>query len=394
MAQFSKLKVGELQALKDASTPLNTVKANSGVDRKYKKWRTWKLKTDQEKEVLPLTSFNYTVLSRNIAEFFCEIRRLNGQKYRCDSIRTYFANIARCIVNNNPEMDIHVSPIFAECRKVVDGLMKTMRIAEGPGRRQEESEMKMMRLMGKDRPDTLQNALAYKLTKRFGLQSHEINSMLYANIQSVSFPDTGKVKIIYREDISKTNHGGLKAKSSQGKHDRGGYTEDASDEFSITQLLDLYLRKLPHDADLSRALWFRPLQSYETNGIWYSSEAYKLSNITRKAHGSHGHQGHSRVENVKDISLGKAPGKDEDRVTHTGKAPYGTVDKASDRPVSEDSKGMGKAAASSNSLLTTEVIQTLYRGLRNRIETRNVETLTEVSIPPGAVATISYTYTC
>jgi hypothetical protein len=78
-----------------ASTPENTTKSSKQATRLYQNWRQWKITSYPSRPPPPkLDSADYYKLPGAIAQFFCEVRRLDNEKLRSDSVRVYFASIA------------------------------------------------------------------------------------------------------------------------------------------------------------------------------------------------------------------------------------------------------------------------------------------------------------
>ena len=121
--------------------------------------------------------------------------------------------------------------------------------------------------------------------------------------ENVEIDGSVRSRITFTENRSKANQGGLFRKIDPRPV---VHVEDATEENSFTHLFNLYLAKLPQNADLSKALFFTPkkIDNPINTDIWYSSMPIGVNtlNKTVKRLFGEGHSNHSmRVSTVNDL---------------------------------------------------------------------------------------------
>ena len=134
----------------------------------------------------------------------------------------------------------------------------------------EELDLKRQGLLGHATHTSLVHALLLECALLFGLRGYkELKDVRYSNFQ---FTNIGprKVKVVFFENCSKTNHPGISGGSNRGI--RGPHLEDPEDPYSISCLIALYMARLPANADLDKAFWFSPKKSPTKNtSVWYKN---------------------------------------------------------------------------------------------------------------------------
>ena len=141
---------------------------------------------------------------------------MDNTQYRADSVKVYFSSIYRAIKRTNPETNIYKDPRFDKLRRTVDGLIRSLRKAENPRKKQAEEitaeieqDLRERGFLGYDSPRALLAALIFEIAKLFGLRGgRELRNvrrsqLVFENIRA------GLVKITFYEDTTKTNHAGV-----------------------------------------------------------------------------------------------------------------------------------------------------------------------------------------
>ena len=196
-------------------------------------------------------------------------------QFRSDSIRVFFASIARSVKDVDPSMNIYENPLFCKLKKTVDGLIRRLRQTEKPGKNQaeeitevHEQDLRNRGFLSYNTPRALLSALIFEVGKLFGLRGgSELRNVRRGQFDSKNL-SPGLVKVTFHEDITKTNHAGLSGGAGSGI--RGPHLEDPNQPFSLTSLLTVYTQRLPPDADLTKTFWFKPLKAAREDGVWYS----------------------------------------------------------------------------------------------------------------------------
>ena len=223
---FAEVSTQEIEEFMAASTPANTrISTNTAVNL-YNSWRSWKIASHPSRQKPPeLLSMDYGRLPAAISQFFCEIRKFDSKSYRADTIKTYFASIGRALKDKDPSMKINENPRFAKTVKTVDGLVRNLRKTEDPKKRQAETittehekELKKQGLLGTETPKSLLNTILYTCGNLFGLRGgKELRKVRWSQFQFENI-EPGRVKVIFHDAISKTNHAGLHGSTSSGKN--------------------------------------------------------------------------------------------------------------------------------------------------------------------------------
>ena len=269
----------ELIGLQESSVPRNTRRSNKTITNLYSRWQEWRKTSFPQKESPPDLAdqiHDKPQLARLLSQFFCEIRTKSGENYRSDSMNTFYASMNRSLQEMDPTIDLYDNPEFHALKEIVNGKIKQLRRKEHAPPTQasaitSEMEGKLFELgkLGKAGPDQLMNTCMHKLAKYFGLRGgSEIRDVRYSNLIFTRLPGD-EVKIVFCENQSKTNPRGLQGASHSPY--RGPHIESCNYEFSLFQLINLYLNKLPEGADLNKSLWFTPLKRYEPDGVWFKS---------------------------------------------------------------------------------------------------------------------------
>ena len=266
----------ELLDFNDAAIPKNTRLSTNQVVNLYEEWRKWRTNEFPNKTPPPdlKTCAEADILSKALTQFFCEVRTKAKKNYRSDSLRVLYASMNRHLQTINPSLDLFNGAQFKSMKKVVTGKIKELRKHEKAPADQasaisgdDEDQLYAIGKLGRDTPLMLVDTIMYKVGKLFGLRGgEEIRDFRYSNIVFTHLTDS-KVKVVFVENQSKTNHRGLEGSSHCPV--RGPHVENTGDKDSFFQLVNLYLSKLNPESNLDKSFWFTPLKKFEEDGIWF-----------------------------------------------------------------------------------------------------------------------------
>jgi hypothetical protein len=160
----------------------------------------------------------------------------------------------------------------------------------------EEMEDKLweLKLLGDHNPQVLLDILFYGIGLCFALRRGEEHRQLHHDPCQITLhePPTGSSYLIYTEDVSKTNQGGLTHKHREPKkviH----YENKDNPERCLIKIFKMYNSKCPIDRPAS-ALYLKPLK-HPKEDVWYQKVAVghnTLSKVVNQLMASAGIPGH------------------------------------------------------------------------------------------------------
>ena len=190
-------------------------------------------------------------LNRSLALFVCEVRKANGSKYPPNTLHGMVASIQHYLKGKKGIVRIFNDDKFCFLRDALDAMMKES-ASDGLGltKKQdevitldEEEQLWSKGVLGDSNPQQLLDTIVYLFGIHFALRGGSEHRRLRSeNSQIVKGKDkrTGLEYLEYREDISKTNAGGLKDKKIQGKITRA-YENIADKRRCIVRLYEKYI---------------------------------------------------------------------------------------------------------------------------------------------------------
>ena len=190
-------------------------------------------------------------LNRSLALFVCEVRKANGSKYPPNTLHGMVASIQHYLKGKKRIVRLFNDDKFSFLRDALDAMMKES-ASDGLGltKKQgeiitldEEEQLWSKGVLGDSSPQQLLDTLIYLFGIHFALRGgSEHRRLRLENSQIVKGKDkrTGLEYLEYREDISKTNAGGLKDRKIRGKITRA-YENRADKKRCIVRLYDKYI---------------------------------------------------------------------------------------------------------------------------------------------------------
>ncbi|XP_062588650.1 zinc finger MYM-type protein 2-like [Saccostrea cucullata] len=217
-------------------------------------------------------------INKTMSFFVAEVRNKSGEDYRPNSLYEIVCAIQHKLRHEGRFINFLDDDKFHDMRSILDSKMKELS-GRGMGierKRAEiiteaqEDEMLSKGVLGRDTPQKLLDTLLFQLGLHFALragQEHR-NLRVGTNSQiSLSMDASGLRYLEYREDVSKTNRGGLQHKNLQPKVTRAYQNKNVPERCPVLTY-EKYLHLRP-EAGKTNALYLRPLR-YPTDSTWYA----------------------------------------------------------------------------------------------------------------------------
>ena len=190
-------------------------------------------------------------LNRTLASFICEIRKTDGSKYPPNTLYGIIAAIQHFLKGKGKQVRLLNDDKFEYLRNALDAvMMENASAGVGLTRKQgeiitlrEEEQLWEKGVLGDSQPQQLLDTLVYLFGIHFALRGGNEHRRLRAvNSQIIKGVDkeTGLQYLEYREDVSKTNAGGIKDRKLKRKVTRA-YENKENRERCIVRLYDKYV---------------------------------------------------------------------------------------------------------------------------------------------------------
>ena len=302
----------ELNELREGRTPQNTRQSTQYAVNLYQKWREEHAKRGHR--YAPLDCGVPEILNFLIPMFIVEIRKKDGTTYHPESVRSIYFGINRYLVEQDATMNLTVAPEFLTCRQKVDRYIKKLQSELAtPQKKQapaipvvDQQEMWESGLLGPATPQSLVDAVIWSCGRYFALRGkEELRGAKYRNFtfENVEVEGEMRSRVTFTENRSKANQGGLFKKIDPRPV---VHIEDFNEENSFTKLFNLYMAKLPQNADLTKALFFTPkkLDNPINTAVWFTQTPIGVNTLCKTVKRLFGevHSNHSmRVSTVNDL---------------------------------------------------------------------------------------------
>ena len=267
--RFGKLIDNEVERAKTSAIPLRTLK-----DTKWclNLWRDWSRQRDQNMSDIDLMS--ETTLQWWLCHFTLKIRKQNGAHYPPETLYHIVCGLLRHVRVKRPDVDF-----FGEFRMILDSEMKRLR-KEGihtkgkkaePLTNEEEDSLWSKGILGDHSPQALLNTVFYQNGVNFALRSgSEHRQLRYQDCQIQAIERPGeRPYLLYVEDSSKNNPGGLKCRKMKTKEVKQ-HCNDTNPTRCPVRLFKLYNQLCP-ELRPGGAFYLMPLQK-PTEDCWFSSK--------------------------------------------------------------------------------------------------------------------------
>ncbi len=244
---------------------------------------------------------NPVQLDKWLSRFVIEIQRTDGKPYPPSTLYQIFCGLSRHIRETRPGINIFIESCCDGFRKTLDGQMKRLRsLGHGvvvrqaePVTTEEEEKLWQEGLLGDHSPQTLLDTILFSCGLAFAMRSgEEHRSLQLPQFKLVESATDGSNYLVYNENYSKNNSGGLKDRKVRPK----SVTHYANETNPGRCLVRLFKKYLSHRPDTSEtAFYLTPLQKPKGNA-WYSSVPVGRNTLAKtvsricKACGIEGHK--------------------------------------------------------------------------------------------------------
>ncbi|XP_021360810.1 zinc finger MYM-type protein 2-like [Mizuhopecten yessoensis] len=216
---------GDLKKIVAGESCVNTENKTKWALKVFDSWIEQRLIQSKNNEKLKnfpnnLLDLPVSDINEALTYFVAEVRNKNGEEYRPNTLYELIISIQHYFRQNGRFVNILDDTEFAGLRGVLDARMKNLaKQGLGINKKQaeiitEEQEQLMWEkgVLGTDTPEKLLNTLVYQLglnlSLRAGQEHRNLRCGPYSQI-TVKQDSAGKTYLEYREDVSKTNAGGL-----------------------------------------------------------------------------------------------------------------------------------------------------------------------------------------
>ena len=231
-----------------------------------------------------------------LCRFVCEVAKKNSSQYPPTTLYQICTGLMRALnwrlqSINEPEVNFFTNPIFSRFKAVLDSRMKELKSTgmyqvrkAQPISCEQESILWEKGLLGDSSPSVLLDTLVYYIGLYFALRSGQEHRRLRHHPSQLKLIDTPGTTpcLVYSEDVSKTNQGGLqhrKCDQKQVVH----YANTENPQRCLIRLYKLYQSKCPKDRP-NGAFYLKPLVNPKTP-VWYSKQPIghnTLMNMVRR----------------------------------------------------------------------------------------------------------------
>ena len=217
----------DIKRIKESRVPKNTAKNTNWAVQIWQQWATERLRVpienDDDDFTLEVDITKMTAISINywLQRFVVEARKSNGEHYSPDSLHQICCGLQRALrAAGNTGINFFDGEEFAPFRDLLDGELKSL---NGTGKyiykkRAEVITVEMedilwhKGLLGDHTPQILVDTMVYLIGLYFAFRSGDDHRKLRHNPSQLQLiePPNAAAYLLYREDVSKTNQGGIK----------------------------------------------------------------------------------------------------------------------------------------------------------------------------------------
>lgn len=264
-----------------SSVPEKTQQDTKWCVRLWDEWAEHRNSQMPDKQIAtPITAIPLGDLSYWLERFVLEIRKRDGSEYVPATLHHIVCGIMRHLRETDPTIDVFNDPTFTHFRKTLDGEMKRIR-STGTGTKkkqaeliteEEEEQLWSTGTLGDHSPIALLNTIFYMCGIYFALRSgQEHRQLRYQPCQIEVIENPGKrAYLLYTEDVSKNNQGGLKGRKIIPKSVRH-YANEDNPTRCFVRLFKLYNSLCPKNRPAD-ALYLKPLIN-KKDGCWFAAQA-------------------------------------------------------------------------------------------------------------------------
>lgn len=218
-----------------------------------------------------------------LCRFVLEVRKVNGEPYNPTTLYQICCGLLRHLRTNCNRADVNFleSSDFHQFRSTLDSELKRLnstgkfvekRQAQPITAASDEDVLWNLHLLGEHSPQVLLDTMVHLIGLYFALRSGNEHRRLRhspSQLQLVE-PPNGRAYIVYREDVSKTNQGGLNSRRKKPKEVLH-YANSTNPERCFVRLYKVYNSRCPVDRS-PNAFYLKPL-SAPRGHVWYGKVA-------------------------------------------------------------------------------------------------------------------------
>lgn len=271
----------EIKSSQKAAVPKNTVKNTNWSTNVWKDWSKsrWARFPTHPSECPPhlyILASNPDHLNHWMTRFVLEARRLDGKPYPPNTLHQLVCGILRYIRELKPSVDFFKDKEFAGLRCTLDAEMKSLK-AQGYGTvskqaepltTEEEEKMWVTGTLGDHTPQSLLDTMVFMCGLYFALRSgQEHRSLRMEQICLVEPPGQASF-LVYTENVSKNNPGGLHHRKLSAKKVHHYENKDCPQRCFI-RLFKSYTSHRPTGDIKDDAFYLTPIRNPKTN-VWYT----------------------------------------------------------------------------------------------------------------------------
>ena len=210
----------EVKAVQESAIPANTQKSTTWAVKVWKDWSTNRRLVSPSDWPPHLFICSEWELNRWLCRFVLEVRRQDGKNYPPNTLYQLCCGVLRYVREVKPDLDVFKDQAFGEFRRTLDAEMKrlctlcslglgtTVKQAE-PITDDEEDRLWAQRKLGPDTPQSLLDTMVFMCGLYFALRSGQEHRNLSIDQIKLVEPEDGVPHLIYTENVSKNNPGGL-----------------------------------------------------------------------------------------------------------------------------------------------------------------------------------------
>ncbi|XP_052097319.1 zinc finger MYM-type protein 3-like [Mytilus californianus] len=263
----------------------------------YNLFNTWK--TQRNAIAVADLSLNISIISPDLevmtkdelcfalSRFICEIKKENGEEYPGQTLYEILINIQLYLEGKGKYFKFLNEDCFIQIKNTLDHTMKE-RARSGLGTHKkkaqeitydEENMLWEKGILGNTTPQKLLDTTIYLFGLNFALRAgKEHRDLRWENSQISEHTDTnGDSYLVYREDVSKSNQGGLKSRKCKQKVVFAYENKDNPDRCIVKFYRD-YISHCPEKRP-KNAFYLKPIPK-STGQVWFAAMPVGINMLT------------------------------------------------------------------------------------------------------------------
>jgi hypothetical protein len=270
----------ELMTVKESAIAPRTRNSTNWAVKVWTVWATARRSNlvEEGEHEFTLSNDIVSMCAKSIAfwlpKFVMEARKENGEYYPPNSLYSLCCGLQRHICNQESTINLFTNDHFEHICKVLDSQMKQLnptgkftKVSTDVITEEMENRLWELGILGDQTPQALLNSMFYYIGLYFALRGGEEHRRLRhepAQIKCFNLPE--KSYIVYTEDVSKTNQGGLLHRNRAPKSVKHYQNLDCPQR-CLVRLFNLYNERCPKDRP-AHAFYLKPLKSPKGN-VWF-----------------------------------------------------------------------------------------------------------------------------